>query len=92
MKTKDRKFEKISEAISSQNEEALLADGFEGALIGYASIFSKTVALYDRAKCIEILMKRDKMSKDDAEEFFEFNVQGGYHGEGTPAFATIMRK
>ena len=78
--------------ISQASEEALTADGFDDALIGYVEIFHKVVALYDREKCIEILMKRDRMGCDEAVEFFEFNTIGSYVGEGTPAFATIMRE
>ena len=84
--------EQILERISSINPEALKADGFEDALIGYVEIFHKVVSLYDYDKCIEILMRRDKMDRDEALEFFEFNVTGAYVGEGTPAFATIMRR
>jgi len=82
----------MKETISQANEEALTADGFDAALIGYVEIFNKTVALYDREKCIDILMDRDGMDRDGAVEFFEFNTIGAYVGEGTPAFATIMRE
>lgn len=82
----------IIEEVGEIAPEALLADGFEDALIGTVQIFSKVVALYDREKCIDILMKRDGMERDDAEEYFDFNVTGGYVGEMTPAFASIMRK
>lgn len=85
-------FETIKGMIGDANEEALLADGFEDALIGYVEIFSKLIALYDKEKCIEILMVRDNMSYEDAYEYFEFNVTGSFVGEGTPAFATILRK
>lgn len=85
------KFKEIKETISEINEEILLADGFEGALVGYVEIFNNTVALYDRKKCIEILVKRDKMTEDEAEEYFQFNVTGAYVGENTPAFATFLR-
>ena len=85
-------FKDIRDTITEANDEALLADGFEDALIGYAQIFSRTVALYDRRKCIEILMKRDKMTEDAAEEYFCFNVTGAYMGDNTPAFATIVAK
>ena len=85
-------FEDVRESIAQINEEALLAEGFEKALIGYVEIASKTLALYDREACIEILMKRDKMTRDGAEEFFGFNVQGASVGDHTPAFATILRK
>ena len=32
------------------------------------------------------------MEYDEAIEFFEFNTIGAWAGEGTPAFANIMRK
>jgi hypothetical protein len=88
----DEKFKEIQEELSSANDEALLADGFEDALVGYVQIFNRTIALYDRKKCIEILMKRDGMGREGAEEFFEFNVIGAYMGENTPGYATILRK
>ena len=55
------------------NPEALTADGFEDAYLGYVEgWFDQTqsaVAVYDRDKCIEILIKRDGMSEEEAEEF-----------------------
>ena len=85
-------FETIKGMIGDANEEALLADGFEDALIGYVEIYYKLIALYDKEKCIKILMDRDGMSYEDAYEYFEFNVTGSFVGEGTPAFATILKK
>lgn len=76
--------------LAELDESVLMADGFEDALVGYVQQFNTILALYDRGKCIEILMKRDGMSEDEAEEFFEFNVQGAYAGAHTPAFATIL--
>lgn len=75
------------------HEGVLFADGFEEALIGYVERFTGSegriaVALYDRRKCIEILMQQG-MGLEDAVEHFEFNVIGAYVGEYTPAFATI---
>ncbi len=89
---KREEFNQISEAVASANDEALFADGFEDALIGYATIFDRSVALYDHEKCIEILMKRDGMSRESAEGYFDFNVIGAYMGENTPAFATLLKK
>ena len=86
-----KEFERIKGVLGEIDEEILLADGFEDALIGYVEVFNKTVALYDRDKCLDILMKRDGMSYSDAMEFFEFNVTGAYVGDYTPAFATILR-
>lgn len=87
-------FEEIRDQLGELNEDAILFDGFEDALIGYIQRFSASghvlVALYDRAKCIEILMDRDGMDEEGAEEFFGFNVEGCYAGEHTPAFATLF--
>ena len=65
--------------------EALFADGFEDALIGYTQGFN-TVAVYDYDACVHILMERDGMDYIDAVEFMEFNVVGSYVGEKTPLF------
>jgi hypothetical protein len=80
-------------AAATGNEETLFADGFDEALIGYAERFGMSpVALYDREKCIAILIKRDGMDREEAEEFFEFNVIGAWMGESTPVFATIQKR
>ena len=84
--------ERIKEQLAEMDPDILLADGFEEALIGYIEVFNKTMALYDRARCIEILMTRDRMSYESAIEFFDYNVTGAYAGLRTPAFATILRK
>jgi hypothetical protein len=72
-----------------EESEAMLADGFEEALIGSVRRFGQgPIALYDYDKCIQILM-RDGTSYEEAVEHFEFNVIGAWVGEGTPAFATF---
>ncbi len=72
--------------IAENFPDALLADGFEAAIVGTVQQFNKTLVCYDREKCIEILMTRDGMDHEEAEEFFEFNVQGSSLGENTPCF------
>ena len=72
------------------NPDALLADGYEDALLGYVEIYGNCpVALYNRDKCITILMDRDGMEHMEAVEFFEFNTLGSGMGPNTPAFATF---
>lgn len=65
-------------------ENIMIVNGFEEAFLGYATQFNTTFAVYDREKCIDILSR--EMSYDEAVEYFEFNVQGAYVGENTPAF------
>ena len=72
-------------------EELLLADGFEAALIGTGERCGQpTIAVYDREKCIEVLEKRDGMTQEEANEFFEFNVVGAWVGEQTPIFVDFV--
>lgn len=69
---------------------ALLAEGFEDALVGLGFQYHTAIAVYDRARCIQILMTRCGMSDEDAEEYFSFNVIGAYAGPNTPVFITVL--
>ena len=81
------RFDDISEALAELNPEALLADGFEQALVGYTSNYHHPhVAVYDAKKCIAILVRREGMSEEEAEEFFSLNTLGAYVGENGPLF------
>lgn len=83
----------IKEQIAEIDEGILFADGFEEALIGVSTQFTRgPVALYDWDKCVSILMERDGMAEDEAIEFMDFNVTGSWVGEQTPAFARLMTK
>ena len=84
------KIENTLDYCGCEDEEILLADGFEDAFLGIASQFNRRFAVYDRAKCIEILAK--DMSYDEAEEYFQFNVEGAWVGENTPAFMCFEKE
>ena len=72
------------------NPDALLADGLDDALIGFASRCGMdTVAVYDRDKCIEVLMRNEGFTYDGAQEWMDFNVEGAYLGPGTPMYLTL---
>lgn len=75
-------------AVLKSGDPYLSADGFEDALIGFAWPLATGAkcAVYDKNKCIEILMERDGMDEEEAEEFFAYNVAGAYVGEQTPFF------
>jgi hypothetical protein len=77
----------IRQALSESNPQALLADGLDEALLGIARRCSQpTLAVYDVRKIIAILKKRDKMTTEEAWEFYEFNIVGSWVGENTPLF------
>jgi hypothetical protein len=62
-------------------------EGYDEAIIGPAYIWRGhervEVLVYDAEKIREILM-RDGCSAEEAREFIEFNIEGGYLGIGTP--------
>ena len=78
----------IRDWISEFNPEALMADGFDAAIIGLAQRCGQPdLVVYDAAKCIEILMREgDGMTYEEATEYFEFNTLGAWVGEHTPLF------
>lgn len=69
---------------TGMNEEAMLADGFDDALIG--ADYGQNRAVYSIEKMIDILIKRDGMSEEEAREYFDFNIGSAYVGELTPLY------
>ena len=75
----------IKETVKEYNDEALLMDGFDAAVVGMVYQFGRhPVVAYDREKVIKILMK--DMSRDEAEKHWDYNQVGAWMGEGTPVF------
>lgn len=64
--------------------DILYCDGLQEALIGTGTRFTHPVAVYDKQKVLEILQK--DMTREEAEEYFDFNIAGAYVGESTPIF------
>lgn len=83
--------EEIRDQLASENEDALLADGYLRCLIGVTYQFGRPpVACYDYEKCIDLLIKRDGMDRDEAVEFFDFNTLGSGMGENGPVFTKMF--
>jgi len=87
------KFTKIQLRINAVEDETFLkADGFDEAIIGTA--YGTTVRddegpvlVYDMQKCIDILMDGAvDMTREEATEYFDFNVLGAFMGPQTPIF------
>ena len=68
--------EKLREWICEHNEEATLLDGYEDAIVGVVDVAGALapVVAYDGDKCLAILMERDKMSDEDALDYFSYNT------------------
>ena len=81
----------LQEWVAEYNEQAMLADGLEAAFIGVASHYGKDpVAVYDVDKCVEVFVA-DGMDYEEAQEWFDYNVQGAYVGEHTPVFVVTYK-
>ena len=70
--------------VAEANADALFADGFDDAIIGFDA--GGGCAVYDYNKCLKVLCERDEMSREEAHEYMEFNVVGAYVGDFTPIF------
>lgn len=85
--TQDELALSIREYLADVNTDAAFFDGLDEALLGVGFRFGvEPVALYDSEKCIEVLMKRDGMTREEADDFFGFNIAGAWLGQGTPMF------
>lgn len=67
-------------------DKILLADGFDNAFMGVVKRDDNPVAVYGKTKSIMELMKTNRWTMEDAEEYFSFNVEGAYVGDRTPIF------
>ena len=90
------------EEVAEYNEEALICDGFDEAIIGVAErINLGPVAAYSVEKIIEILIPQIELTEEEllldsdeqdglkysmAMEHFEYNIKGAWMGEFTPVF------
>jgi len=68
----------------------LLADGLDEAFLGVGKRgCQKDVAVYSIPKAIDVLVQRDGMSAEEAEEYLEFNSIGAWVGDETPIWLEI---
>lgn len=77
---------KETQHLMNQNNNTMLVDGFESAIIGLDTSSETFRVIYDREKMIDLLVG-DEMSIEDAIEYLEYNVWNAYVGDGTPIYA-----
>jgi hypothetical protein len=68
-----------------EEETILLADGLENAFLGIGRQFTHPIAIYSYKKTLKCL-KGMGMDREDAEEYFQFNIAGAFVGDQTPVF------
>ena len=75
--------DKIIELYGNHTDEGLLfANGLDDAIIGICPNSLRVV--YSRTKVIEVFIKDDLMTEEDAIEYAEYNTFNAYVGEYTP--------
>lgn len=79
--------------------ELIFYDGFDDCIVGVTVRFGMEPSVcYDYHACILSLARRGRESADDeldldaAEEFFDFNVIGGWVGDHTPTFLVAVEE
>lgn len=81
--TKLRK--RINDFFIERDENILLMDGFDEAFIGHSQrINEPMLAVYSWEKMVDVCVKRDGMTYDEATEYIEYNCIGAWVGERTP--------
>ena len=78
-----KRIEELKETIADHNPEALFADGFDNAILGYSTDLR---VIYSVDQIMETLVERDGMTPDEAIEYFEYNISCAYMGEYTPIY------
>lgn len=70
--------------LEEANPEAIFWDGLDGAVVGYGGSFDQQVVIYSRCMILYVLMRDNDWKWEEAHEWYEFNVKGGYLGKQTP--------
>ena len=83
----------IEEYDLDDESPVLVYEGLEEAFIGLSFRFNDgPLATYDREKVIEIYMTRDGMTYEEAEDFYDVNIIGGWHGDKTPVYMILYKR
>ncbi len=64
-------------------------DGFDNAIIGVGErCTTDSMIVYDYDKMVKVLVTRDDMSYEEAEEYIDYNIVGAWIGDTTPIIVT----
>lgn len=66
-------------------DQTLFADGYDEAIIGYTPT-SPARVIYSAPKMVDIFIRDNEATEEEAYDFLSFNTWNAYVGEGTPIF------
>lgn len=75
--------------INEYAEGAIILSDLDNAIIGIVEDFNGRRILYSKTKILNILMVRDGMTMDEAEEYYDYNILGLYAGDQNPVFLDV---
>jgi len=79
----------VMETLEELNPSAIMYEGFDSALVGIiARCGTEPLALYDREKCIQVLVDKG-LEYSKAVEYFCFHIEGCWAGPHTPFIASF---
>ena len=85
---KNNKMDILSKILKEVPDDGYLkVDGFDNALIG---ISSNGALVYSIDKIVEILMKRNNWSSNDAYSYFLYSISATYVGDKKPIFINLI--
>lgn len=74
-----------------ENPQMLKADGFDSCILGYVErAGSAPYLIYDTEKIVNQLWVESDMTREEAVEYFNFNIVSAWVGEGTPGFLYML--
>jgi hypothetical protein len=83
---------KIAERIAEINEDLLVMDGFDEAIVGIGSLAGNQHVVYDIERIISIIMRDMQLSRHDALDYFDFNIACAAAGEHTPIILECIQQ
>ena len=88
---KFKSVKKLKEYLIESDPDVMLYPDYEKALIGAVETFHGVVAVYDLDAVLEILVKGGMSDLEEADEFFRFNVLGGFTSNTQPIFLNAIK-
>lgn len=79
----------VEEIKESADESALSAGGFDEAIIGTDT---NGRLVYNINEMIQVLIRNDGMTEEEAQEYLEFNTLYAYVGEMTPVYIYLEKQ
>lgn len=82
------------EELGFQPDELLLMDGYDDCIVGVVERYGQPpIVCYDKERVIDKLAAEagDEGTREEAEEFFDYNQIGAWVGDTTPCFITPLK-